>query len=78
MLKIMNLPLLIKWEKFKPGTSFFVPCIDRALTERFVTTEARRLQINIICKHVIEKGKYGVRVWRTDGILEPHSPLNEV
>jgi hypothetical protein len=72
MLKIMNLPLLIQWEKFKPGTSFFVPCIDRALTERFVTTEARRLQINIICKHVIEKGKYGVRVWRIDGILEPH------
>ena len=68
----MNLPLLIQWEKFKPGTSFFVPCIDRALTERFVTTEARRLQINIICKHVIEKGKYGVRVWRIDGILEPH------
>jgi hypothetical protein len=72
MLKIMNLPLLIQWEKFKPGTSFFVPCIDRSLTERFVTTEARRLQINVICKHVIEKGKYGVRVWRIDGILEPH------
>jgi hypothetical protein len=78
MLKILNLPLLIQWDRFKPGTSFFVPCIDRALTERFVTTEARRLQINVICKHVIEKGKYGVRVWRIDGILEPHSTLDEV
>jgi len=69
MLKIMNAPLLIQWEKFKPETSFFVPCIDRALTERFIQTEARRLGLTIICKHVVEKGKYGVRVWRTDGIL---------
>jgi len=69
MLKLMNVPLLIQWEKFKPETSFFVPCIDRALTERFIQTEARRLGLTVICKHVIEKGKYGVRVWRTDGIL---------
>lgn len=65
----MNVPLLIQWKKFKPETSFFVPCIDRALTERFIQTEARRLGLTVICKHVIEKGKYGVRVWRTDGIL---------
>ena len=65
----MNVPLLIQWKKFKPETSIFVPCIDRALTERFIQTEARRLGLTVICKHVIEKGKYGVRVWRTDGIL---------
>jgi len=69
MLKLLNVPLLVQWEKFKPGTSFFVPCIDRVLTERFIQTEARRLGLTIICKHVIEKNKYGVRVWRTDGIL---------
>jgi hypothetical protein len=69
MLTILNLPLLIQWEKFKPGTSFFVPCIDRRLTQRFVETEATRLGVKVLCKQVVEKGKYGLRVWRLDDIL---------
>ncbi len=69
MLTILNLPLLIQWEKFKPGTSFFVPCIDRRLTQRFVEAEAARLEIKVLCKQVVEKGKYGLRVWRLDDIL---------
>jgi hypothetical protein len=69
MLTILNLPLLIQWEKFKPGTSFLVPCIDRRLTQRFVETEAARLGIKVLCKQVVEKGKYGLRVWRLDDIL---------
>lgn len=69
MLTILNLPLLIQWEKFKPDTSFFVPCIDRRLTQRFVETEATRLGIKVLCKQVVEKGKYGLRVWRLDDIL---------
>lgn len=69
MLTILNLPLLIQWEKFKPGTSFFVPCIDRRLTQRFVEAEAARLEIRVLCKQVVEKGKYGLRVWRLDDIL---------
>ena len=69
MLTILNLPLLIEWEKFKPGTSFFVPCIDRRLTQRFVEAEAARLEIKVLCKQVVEKGKYGLRVWRLDDIL---------
>ena len=69
MLTILNLPLLIQWEKFKPGTSFFVPCIDRRLTQRFVEAEAKRLGIDVLCKQVVEKGKYGLRVWRVGDIL---------
>ena len=69
MLTILNLPLLIQWEKFKPGTSFFVPCIDRRLTQQFVEAEAARLEIKVLCKQVVEKGKYGLRVWRVDDIL---------
>jgi len=65
-MRILNIPLLIKWDKFKPGTSFFVPCIDRKLTQRFVEEEAKRLKFNIICKQVIEKGVYGLRVWRDE------------
>jgi hypothetical protein len=73
MLKILNQPLMIQWEKFKPGTSFFVPCLDRKLTERFINVEARRLGLNVICKQVVEKGKYGLRVWRVEAIIDLHS-----
>jgi len=73
MLTILNQPLLIRWEKFKPGTSFFVPCIDRRLTQRFVTTEARRMGFEVICKQVVEKGRYGLRVWRVSDTIESHS-----
>jgi len=65
-MRILNIPLLIEWDKFKVGTSFFVPCIDRKLTQRFVEEEAGRLKLNVVCKQVIEKGKYGLRVWRID------------
>jgi len=65
-MRILTIPLLIEWEKFKPGTSFFVPCLDRKLTQRFVEEEANRLKLTVICKQVIEKGKYGLRVWRVE------------
>lgn len=65
-MRILNIPLLIEWDKFKVGTSFFVPCIDRKLTQRFVEEEAQRLKLNVVCKQVIEKKKYGLRVWRID------------
>jgi hypothetical protein len=73
MLTILNQPLWIQWDKFKPGTSFFVPCIDRRLTQRFVTTEARRMGFEVVCKQVVEKGKYGLRVWRVNVTIDPHS-----
>jgi hypothetical protein len=73
MLTILNQPLWIQWDKFKPGTSFFVPCIDRRLTQRFVTTEARRMGFEVVCKQVVEKGKYGLRVWRVNATIDPHS-----
>lgn len=76
MLKILNLPVLIEWNKFKVGTSFFIPCIDRRLTQRFVETEAKRIGVTVLCKQVVEKGKYGLRVWRVDDILAPHSSPN--
>jgi hypothetical protein len=72
-MKILGLPLLIEWDKFEPGTSFFVPCLDRKLTQRFVETEAKRLKVEVICKQVVERGKYGLRVWRVEDIMPSHS-----
>lgn len=76
-MKILGLPLLIDWQKFQPGTSFFVPCIDRKITERFVRGEAKRLGLDVICKQVIERGKYGLRVWRCEDTIGSHSASSQ-
>jgi len=64
MLRLLNLSVWIDWGKLEPGTSFFVPCLNRAEVEEFVRKEAERLRMQVICKHVVEKGRYGLRVWR--------------
>jgi hypothetical protein len=65
MLLLSNLSIHIEWEKFKPGTSFFIPCLNRKEVEGYIQKEAARLRIPVVCKAVVEKGKYGLRVWRT-------------
>lgn len=64
MLKVMNLTVLLPWKKLKAGESFFVPCLDRKIHAKTLQTEADRLGIEVIIKHVIEENKYGLRVWR--------------
>jgi hypothetical protein len=65
---------MIEWQKFKPGTSFFVPCIDRTKAQRVILKEIERLKAGpVICKHVVERGIYGLRIWRDAPILPTHS-----
>lgn len=71
-MKIFNLPIVVEWTKFQPGSSFFIPCIDRKGVEKWVLSEARRLKVEVLCKQVVENGVYGLRVWR----VAPRMPLH--
>jgi|DEB19_MinimDraft_3_1074340.scaffolds.fasta_scaffold202660_2 hypothetical protein len=73
MTTVFNLPILIDWAKFQPGTSFFIPCINRKQVQKFVMSECARLGLDVISKQVVENGVYGLRVWRKEVILAPHS-----
>lgn len=72
-MKIFNLPIVIEWNKFAPGTSFFIPCVDRRRMEKQVLAEAKRLKVDVLCKHVVENNMYGLRVWRVEPRMDPHS-----
>jgi len=72
-MRVFNLPILIRWTKFQPGASFFIPCVDRREVERFVRSEAKRLRLDVVTKQVIEKGVYGLRVWRKEPTIDAHS-----
>jgi hypothetical protein len=64
MLKILNLTVLIPWKKIEPGQSVFVTCLDRKAHCKALRQEAERLGYKVICKGVVENGKYGLRLWR--------------
>lgn len=64
MLKILNLTILIPWERFEPGMSIFIPCLDRKVHGKTLEKEAKRLGYEVVWKPVIENGKYGLRLWR--------------
>jgi len=69
----------VEWNKFQPGSSLFIPCLDRKGVEKWVLSEARRLEVEVLCKQVVENGVYGLRVWRVVPRMPSHSssPLSE-
>lgn len=63
-MKVETVSYLINWQRFKPGTSFFVPCIDVEAARRSVAEVTRRLRIKTVDKVTIQDGVKGLRVWR--------------
>jgi hypothetical protein len=66
MLKILNQTILIPWTKLEPGMSVFIPCLDRKRHMKTLTQEATRIGYRVVCKQVIENGKFGLRLWRVE------------
>jgi hypothetical protein len=63
-MKIDQVLYQIKWEKFRTGYSFFIPCVDHKTARKVLKNVTKRLQINIVTKVVIVEGIKGIRVWK--------------
>lgn len=63
-MKIETISYNINWAKFYKGYSFFVPCIDQKAAIAEVQRIAKRLQLELVIKVVIEDGVKGLRIWR--------------
>lgn len=63
-MKVHGISFEIDWSKFKPGRTFFIPCLDTETAKKEVATVAKRLRYSVEMKVVIEKGVKGLRVWR--------------
>lgn len=59
-----SIRVVIKWDKFVVGASFFVPCIDteKAVVQLKKIATAKGFRIE--CRVQIENRKMGVRCWR--------------
>lgn len=61
---IQGLSFEINWKAFKPGRTFFIPCLDTEAAKQEVSRVCKRLRYKIEMRGVIENGVKGLRVWR--------------
>jgi len=54
----------INWQNFKPGMTFFVPCLNCMQAKQDIAQITKRLKIPVLMKVSIEDGIRGIRVWR--------------
>ena len=63
-LEIEGVQVQVEWQKFRIGTSFFLPCInhDRMTAGIVKRATSRGFRVKIIAR--VENGMWGIRVWR--------------
>jgi hypothetical protein len=63
-MRVGRLSYNINWKNFKPGYSFFVPCLNCMQAKQDIGRVAKRLKMPVLMQVSIEEGIRGVRVWR--------------
>ena len=63
-MRIHGISFNIEWAKFKPGRTFFIPCLDVEGAKKEVELVTKRLKYSVEMKGVVENGVKGLRVWR--------------
>jgi hypothetical protein len=63
-MRIQGIKFEVDWTKFKPGRTFFLPCLDINAAKTEVKTVCNRLKFKVEMRGVIENGIRGLRVWR--------------
>lgn len=63
-MRIQSKLIEIEWNKFKPYSSFFIPCLDTKEIKRQIKAECKRLKFRVLIKIVTENRIRGIRVWR--------------
>lgn len=59
-----NVPVIIEWHKFVVGSSFYIPCLDRAMLASKIEYAAKEHNMEIKYRFTLENGTQGVRFWR--------------
>lgn len=63
-MRVHGLSFEIDWSKFKPGRTFFIPCLDLETAKKEIRAVIKRLKYSVEMRGVIENGVKGLRVWR--------------
>jgi len=63
-MEIETVQYRMNWAKFRPKTSFFVPCINHYVARDTIEAFFKPYKIKVVTKLVINEGVKGLRVWR--------------
>lgn len=63
-MRIEGVSYRLDWNKFRIGSSFFVPCLNDEDARQRIQRVMTRLGYATIIKLVVEDGIRGLRVWR--------------
>lgn len=59
-----GVPVRVAWDKFVPGSSFFIPCVNTVECVRQVHEASVLHDWTLDVRIAIENGRWGVRFWR--------------
>jgi hypothetical protein len=59
-----GLRVVVDWEQFTPGMSFFLPCVNYKKALDHIVEASKIPRAELEYRVLIEDGKYGLRVWR--------------
>jgi hypothetical protein len=62
--KIHTIKYEVEWDKFKPYSSFFIPCLNWKYAKQIVLKESKKRKFLVVIRLSIEDGVRGIRVWR--------------
>lgn len=59
-----DVSISVDWNKFVPGASVFIPCVDVVECGRHMYHVAKKRDWTLDIRVRIEGGRWGIRVWR--------------
>ncbi len=66
MIRIHGIEFDIDWSKFKPSSSFFIPCLNIKEGKRVLRIACKERKYKVRIKTVVENKIRGLRVWRLE------------
>jgi hypothetical protein len=66
MIQIHGIAFDIEWDKFKPSSSFFIPCLNTKEAKRVLNIACKHKKVKVRMKVVVENKIRGIRVWRLE------------
>ena len=66
MIQIHGITFDIEWDKFKPSSSFFIPCLNTKEAKRVLKIACKHKKFKVRMKVVVDNKIRGIRVWRLE------------
>jgi len=64
-MEVEQITYVIDWDRFIPGSSFFIPCLDPKKATKIVMAATTEKGFKVYIRKELHEGISGLRVWCT-------------